>query len=258
MSKKIIVLTKQDNSLETLVEVSLDGEILPVSEKSIHDFSGSSFDEIKINGIIPDDDIIAKALDLLKPNAKMVIDLIPSREVGQNLASSVKIYGFVDVMAAKDPVTGVRFLVCQKPNWEVGAAASLLNKEQSIIQPAPNAWKVAALSLVDDDIIDENALLDNQFEAPKPMRDCGDGSVSAGKKRACKDCSCGLAEQEASDAAEASKITLTLEEKVAKAGSCGGCYKGDAFRCGSCPFLGLPAFEPGNEKVVLSLQQDDF
>lgn len=89
------------------------------------------------------------------------------------------------------------------------------------------------------------------------------------RRRACKDCTCGLAEleeQEESQAAQAvkkaqqafflegdddipetvKKATEGMEgvwptEKRAEAkktSSCGSCYLGDAFRCSSCPYIG--------------------
>ena len=34
------------------------------------------------------------------------------------------------------------------------------------------------------------------------------------------------------------------------------CYKGDACRCGGCLFLGKPAFEPGQEKLIIKLTRE--
>ena len=88
----------------------------------------------------------------------------------------------------------------------------------------------------------------------------------AGKRRrACKDCTCGLAqrleEEDAAKRADADKglgsvrldrgdlaeVDFTVKGKV---GSCGNCALGDAFRCDGCPYIGLPAFQQG-EKVLL-------
>ena len=91
----------------------------------------------------------------------------------------------------------------------------------------------------------------------------------AGKRRrACKDCSCGLkekieAEDEAKraaadkalntiklDADDMAEIDFTVQGKV---GSCGNCALGDAFRCDGCPYIGLPAFKPGEEVRLVNM-----
>ncbi|KAF2653372.1 DUF689-domain-containing protein [Lophiostoma macrostomum CBS 122681] len=119
----------------------------------------------------------------------------------------------------------------------------------------------------DDELIDEDDLIteEDRLGAIVQPPEC---RPKAGKRRrACKDCTCGLKEKiEAEDAAKRStadsalntmklgvddldEVDFTVQGKV---GSCGNCALGDAFRCDGCPYIGLPAFKPGEEVRLLN------
>lgn len=119
----------------------------------------------------------------------------------------------------------------------------------------------------DDDVIDEDTLLTEE-DLRRPIQQPPECQPQPGKKRrACKDCTCGLVSRlEAEDKARRAKAdkdlnTLKLKSEdlneldftvAGKTGSCGSCYLGDAFRCADCPYIGLPAFKPGEQVKILS------
>lgn len=124
----------------------------------------------------------------------------------------------------------------------------------------------------DDDLLDENTLIAQSSKLANPIIIPPQCNPGPGKKRkkACKDCTCGLRELELQeeeaqlakqrgivtinvDAAE--EIDFTIPGKTG--GSCGSCALGDAFRCDGCPYLGLPPFKPG-EIVNIASIRDDF
>ena len=103
----------------------------------------------------------------------------------------------------------------------------------------------------DDNMIDEDGLLedtDGLLGAPPAMSEAAKSGDDCGGRKACDDCTCGRAEKEAADAKAAAAPVKTS--------SCGKCGMGDAFRCASCPYLGKPAFKPGEEHLVLQLNDD--
>ncbi|KAL9045895.1 MAG: hypothetical protein Q9214_001144 [Letrouitia sp. 1 TL-2023] len=117
----------------------------------------------------------------------------------------------------------------------------------------------------EDELIDEDTLLDDE-DLKGPLIQPPECRPKTGKRRrACKDCTCGLAQRlEAEDAArrnaadqklaklkadELTEVDFTVKGKV---GSCGNCALGDAFRCDGCPYIGLPAFKPGEEVRLMN------
>ncbi|KAG5292746.1 DUF689 domain-containing protein [Histoplasma ohiense] len=119
----------------------------------------------------------------------------------------------------------------------------------------------------DEELIDEDELLDEDDMGRQIVQPPECRPKPGKRRRACKDCSCGLSQKlEAKDKAqratadkaletmklgssELAEVDFTVQGKV---GSCGNCSLGDAFRCDGCPYIGLPAFKPGEEVRLLN------
>ncbi|XP_070575043.1 anamorsin homolog [Ptychodera flava] len=255
----------------------------------ISEHKNSTFDVV-ISGLfqpvtaIHSSDSLAEFARILKPNGKLVLrepvvqNSDPNIRTQAKAVSAVKLSGFVNVSEPKtlepteDDLSTIKSslkttsdvsvveILCNKPAFEVGSSSQLSFTKKPRIETdkpkldnnAAKVWTLSAFDMADDevDLVDQDDLLDDDdFLKPDPstlQADCGTGS---GKRKACKNCSCGLAEELENEGKTEKKST-----KQSTTSACGNCYLGDAFRCASCPYLGMPAFKPG-EKVSLSNRQ---
>ncbi|XP_076040711.1 cytokine induced apoptosis inhibitor 1 isoform X2 [Oratosquilla oratoria] len=212
--------------------------------------AGSSFD-IVLSGVMPPfemiytTELLAELLRVLKPGSKLVVRAKGDERSLLRLAGFSQISEPHEVQLSDDQKAQTNSKVyevsCAKPSFEVGSSMKL-----SFGKPKPqaNTWKID----LDDDDIDlaspDDLLTEEDKAKPDPLslRVCG----TTGKRKACKNCVCGLKEELDEEAAgKAAAATKDFKS------SCGSCYLGDAFRCASCPYLGMPAFKPG-EKVKLT------
>nr|CAB3231025.1 anamorsin homolog [Phallusia mammillata] len=207
------------------------------------------------------DSVFTEAARILKPNGKIVVqpNVKDDSQTKNGSISQLKLCGFVNVVeeSLKEPGSGdvtVIALVGNKPSYEVGSSTSLKisfgkSKPVNGNTSAKQVWSLSALDMDDDDVelIDDDELLQEQDlvkpDAESLKAPCGTGGPKP--KKACKNCSCGLAEELEAGAKPKPKPVSS---------ACGSCYLGDAFRCASCPYLGMPAFKPG-EKVSLGPTQ---
>jgi hypothetical protein len=120
-----------------------------------------------------------------------------------------------------------------KPAWEVGAATPLKFGKKPAPVTEASKYGVVKLSVAeDDDLIDERTLLQaSDLKPAAPVYDCGPSAGAA--KKACKNCSCGLAEKQAAEATGATRVVIDPSADDAPKSSCGSV-------CPSCSMLHLP------------------
>ena len=93
-------------------------------EAALAQLQDGSVDEARLGGFVPNDDAQGHLFRILKPLAKLAVEGIASREVGQELSTDLQIQGFFNILAAKGD-GDERFVACQKPQIEIGACAAL-------------------------------------------------------------------------------------------------------------------------------------
>jgi hypothetical protein len=134
-----------------------------------------------------------------------------------------------------------------KPSWEAGSSAAIRRKT-SETKAKTSTWQLLDLS-ANVELEDEDDLLNDDVDVKqstaKAMDDCGESGLPT--RKACKNCTCGRAEMEEEDQANAAPPPS----------GCGSCGLGDAFRCSTCPFLGMGTFDINNKPPVPTRDDGD-
>lgn len=272
-------LTVSENDLKHLLDdirsrVGENGSVCleQADRLSLANYAPSTFDVVFL-GLLSDEEYYGKEVfvcvaRLLKPSGRLIMNIkvVENEQGKQNcwsesaLVSALKLSGLVNVAvntkAGRTGDSNERTLTVSsnKPSYEVGSTTQLKlsfakPKTVSSSGNAKQVWTLSAMDMNDDDVelIDDDELLEEE-DLVKPTAEslqvsCGTSGQK--KKKACKNCTCGLAEElDAGKTPQPKPLTS----------ACGNCYLGDAFRCASCPYLGMPAFKPG-EKVELTNRQ---
>ncbi|KAL4400961.1 electron carrier [Malassezia pachydermatis] len=240
--------------------------------------------------------LLPKLLGALVPGATLDITLLSESHAAEELAqvqAELSIAGFSDVatptttsLKASVPLSSP---VVSQDAPSVGATALPLRKKLGAStdrQKKASLWATQPDSSIDPDSL--MAGTENMGPRAPKRSDCTVDFTQprSRRKRACPGCTCGLRELEEEEARTGSivqldpndinvtgdrqEITTTvvgddgIERTVKRiqvdtrgaTSSCGSCFLGDAFRCSTCPYLGLPAFEPG-QKVEIPVSMDD-
>lgn len=185
---------------------------------------------------ISNEQLLEEISRVLKPGGTILIHEIShssadgrTDKVTSSVECKLLMAGFIEAEVIQS--LGVK---AKKPTWNIGSSFSI--KKKSL----PKVQVVEEFDLIDEDSL----LTEEDLRKPElpPVGDCEVGST----RKACKNCTCGRAEAEE----KVLKLGPTMEQLNNPQSACGSCGLGDAFRCSTCPYKGLPPFKLG-EKVSL-------
>ena len=178
-----------------------------------------------------------------------VVEVVVGKDSGAaaSVRDAMVLGGFVNVADGEGGV-----ITAATPSF----AKAVPFKRKSKKQKKGNVWQIMADDADGDyDMEDEDALLEGTedvlVEAAKDREDCAT-AVKAGKRRACKNCTCGLRDMQGNEVATTPDEGDDEIVPAAAPSGCGSCAKGDAFRCATCPYLGTPAFEEGTKPAIIT------
>lgn len=214
---------------------------LPLESSSVDFVVGSSKSHE-----FPPAPLLAEMFRVTKPDGRILVQLtqdddnMPSEKILSTLERKVLVAGFLEPEPIQQKPNGLPEerslkIKAKKPSWKIGSSFS--------IKASKGLPRVQISD--DSDLIDEDTLLTEEDLKKPQLPPVGDCEVGATRK-ACKNCTCGRAEAEQ----KVEILGLTAEQLDNPQSACGNCGLGDAFRCSTCPYKGLPPFKIG-EKVSL-------
>jgi hypothetical protein len=201
-------------------------------------------------------------LDKLSPGGKVIVRF-PIGVVGKEEAEArIVLGGFVNhVLTIENDAIVIQ---AEKATYKATPAPISLKRKANpeLITTSSNTLDKPVIVSTSFEMIDEDDLLSDC--PPGSNIDFTNNDIVPIKKAACKNCTCGLKEslEQAAAAVAATPSSSTTAVKLdvdnmksELSSGCGNCSRGDAFRCGGCPYRGLPAFTPGTKPDV-QIKQD--